>query len=120
MARVTVEDCIEKVPNRFDLVAFAAKRAREISAGASITVARDNDKNPVVALREIAEGNINLKNIEEGIVKSLQRAVLTDELDVEVDDDLLEIMQDASQWHKDEPAPKFKDVEDIDDEALED
>jgi DNA-directed RNA polymerase omega subunit len=63
MARVTVEDCIEKVPNRFDLVAFAAKRGREISAGASITVARDNDKNPVIALREIAEGNLNLKII---------------------------------------------------------
>ncbi len=120
MARVTVEDCIEKVPNWFELVAYAAKRAREISAGASITVARDNDKNPVIALREIAENNLNLKNIEEGIIKALQRAVLTDELDVEIDGDLLEVMQDASQWHKDEPTPKVKDVEDSDDEALED
>ena len=120
MARVTVQDCIDKVPNRFELVAYAAKRAREISAGASITVARDNDKNPVVALREIAENNLNLKNIEEGIIKALQRAVLTDELDMEVDHDLLEVMQDASQWHKDEPSPKFKDIEDSDDEALED
>ncbi|MBP9828763.1 MAG: DNA-directed RNA polymerase subunit omega [Proteobacteria bacterium] len=120
MARVTVEDCTEKVPNRFDLVALAARRGREISAGASITVARDNDKNPVVALREIAEGNLNLKNIEESIIKALQRAVLTDELDVEVDDDLLEVMQDASQWHKDEPTPKTKEIDIIDDETLED
>ncbi len=120
MARVTVEDCIEKVPNRFKLVAYAAKRAREISAGASITVARDNDKNPVVALREIAEDNLNLKNVEESIIKGLQRAVLTDDLDVEIDEDLLEVMQDASQWHKDEPTPKFKDIEDLEDEALED
>jgi len=120
MARVTVEDCIEKVSNRFELVAYAAKRAREISAGASITVSRDNDKNPVIALREIAEGNLNLENIEESIVKALQRAVLTDELDVEVDDDLLEVMQDASQWHKDEPTQKIKEIDDLDDEALED
>jgi DNA-directed RNA polymerase subunit omega len=120
MARVTVEDCIEKVPNRFDLVAFAAKRGREISAGASITVARDNDKNPVIALREIAEGNLNLKNIEEGIIKALQRAVLTDELDVEIDGDLLEVMQDASQWHKDEPNTKTKDIEYIEDDTIED
>ena len=55
MARVTVEDCIEKVPNRFELVLLAARRAREISAGASLTVPRDNDKNPVIALREISE-----------------------------------------------------------------
>lgn len=120
MARVTVEDCVEKVTNRFELVAYAAKRAREISAGASITVPRDNDKNPVIALREIAEGNLNLQNIEDNIVKTLQRAVLTNELDIEVDDDLLEIMQDASQWHKDEPIQKIKEIDDIEDESLED
>ena len=119
MARVTVEDCILRVPNRFELVAFAAKRAREISAGSSITVSRDNDKNPVVALREIAEGNINLVATKENIIKSLQRAVLTDELELSIDEDLLEVMQDASQWHKDEPTPKFKDVEeDFDDESI--
>jgi DNA-directed RNA polymerase subunit omega len=120
MARVTVEDCVLKVPNRFELVALAAKRAREISAGSSITVSRDNDKNPVVALREIAEGNLNLVAMEEGIIKALQRAVLTDELELNVGDDLLEVMQDASQWHKDVPTPKFKDIEEFDDEALED
>ena len=119
MARVTVEDCVLKVPNRFKLVAFAAKRAREISAGSSITVSRDNDKNPVVALREIAEGNINLVVMEEGIIKALQRAVFTDEPEINIGDDLLEVMKDASQWHKDEPTPKFKDTE-FDDEALED
>jgi DNA-directed RNA polymerase subunit omega len=114
MARVTVEDCVLKVPNRFELVTFAARRAREISAGSSITVSRDNDKNPVVALREIAEGNINVDSIEEGIIKGLQRAVFSDELEFNGDDDLLE-MQDASQWHKDEPTPKFKDTEEFDD-----
>lgn len=121
MARVTVEDCILKVPNRFELVALAAKRSREISAGSSITVSRDNDKNPVVALREIAEGNLNLTAMTENIVKSLQRAVLTEDLEATIDDDLLEVMQDASQWHKDEPAPKFKDIEeDFEEEPLDD
>lgn len=117
MARVTVEDCVLNVPNRFELVAFAAKRAREISAGSNITVARDNDKNPVVALREIAENNLNLDNLKESIVKTLQRVVSTDEYS---GDDLLEVMHDASQWHKDDPVPRFKDTEEFDDEAIED
>lgn len=121
MARVTVEDCILNVPNRFELVVYAAKRAREISAGSSITVSRDNDKNPVVSLREIAENNLNLEVMKENIIKSLQRAILTDDLEPSIDEDLLEVMHDASQWHKDEPTPKFKDIEeDFDDEALED
>lgn len=120
MARVTVEDCIKKVSSRFDLVIFAAKRAREISAGATITVSRDNDKNPVVALREIAEDNINLINLEENIIRSLQRAVLTEDIDVEVDEDLKEVMQDASQWHKDEPLPKkFDDIDEEDFDVVE-
>lgn len=119
MARVTVEDCVKNVPSRFDLVIFAAKRAREISAGASITVARDNDKNPVVALREIAENNLSMVNMKENIVKTLQRAVLTDDLDVEIDEDLKDVMNDASQWHKDEPVSRKQEVlddEDFDDE----
>ncbi|MBX6741078.1 MAG: DNA-directed RNA polymerase subunit omega [Acetobacteraceae bacterium] len=74
MARVTVEDCILKVPNRFELVLLAAQRARNISRGEELTVDRDNDKNPVVALREIAEGTIDLAAIESDLIKSLQRA----------------------------------------------
>ena len=73
MARVTVEDCILKVPNRFDLVMIAAQRARGISSGAALTVERDNDKNPVVALREIAEATVNTGDIEESLIRSLQK-----------------------------------------------
>ncbi len=74
MARVTVEDCILKVPNRFELVLLAAQRARNISRGEELTVDRDNDKNPVVALREIAEETIDLASLEADLIKSLQRA----------------------------------------------
>jgi DNA-directed RNA polymerase subunit omega len=74
MARVTVEDCIVQIPNRFELVLLAAQRARNISRGEEPTVDRDNDKNPVVALREIAEQTIDLPSIEQDLVKSLQRA----------------------------------------------
>lgn len=74
MARVTVEDCVLKVPNRFELVLYAAQRARNISRGEELTVERDNDKNPVVALREIAEGTVELPLLEADLVKSLQRA----------------------------------------------
>jgi DNA-directed RNA polymerase subunit omega len=74
MARVTVEDCIVQVPNRFELVLLAAQRARNIGRGEEMTVERDNDKNPVVALREIAETTIDLAAVEADLVKSLQRA----------------------------------------------
>ena len=84
MARVTVEDCIEKVQNRFDLVLLAAHRARNISAGAPLTIERDNDKTPVVALRELAEETLNLDDLRESLVIGLQRVVLDDvELDEE-------------------------------------
>jgi DNA-directed RNA polymerase subunit omega len=79
MARVTVEDCVDKVPNRFDLVLLAAQRARQISGGAELTIDRDRDKNPVVALREIAETTVKPKQLEEALVSNLQR--------VQVDDD---------------------------------
>ena len=79
MARVTVEDCIEKVENRFDLVLMAAHRARMISAGAQITVDRDNDKNPVVALREIGDGAIAPEDLREELIHSLQKYVEVDE-----------------------------------------
>jgi DNA-directed RNA polymerase subunit omega len=73
MARVTVEDCVLKVPNRFELVMLAAQRARNISRGEPLTIDRDNDKNPVVALREIAEGTIDLEAVRGDLIKSLQR-----------------------------------------------
>ena len=79
MARVTVEDCIEKVDNRFDLVLMAAHRARMISSGAQITVSRDNDKNPVVALREIGDGTISPEDLHEDLIHSLQKYVEVDE-----------------------------------------
>src|SRR5213080_5445626 len=79
MARVTVEDCIDKVENRFDLVLLASHRARLISSGSQITIERDNDKNPVVALREIAESSISPDDLKEELVHSLQRYVEVDE-----------------------------------------
>jgi len=79
MARVTVEDCVTKVPNRFELVMLAAQRARSISAGSSLTVERDNDKNPVIALREIAEETIDLESLHNALIKSLQKHVEIDE-----------------------------------------
>ena len=79
MARVTVEDCVDKIPNRFDLVLLASQRARQISAGAELTIDRDRDKNPVVALREIAEQTVTPEDLHEAVVSTLQR--------VRVDDD---------------------------------
>tara|TARA_B100001142_G_C14243687_1_gene620433 strand:+ start:249 stop:668 length:420 start_codon:yes stop_codon:yes gene_type:complete len=79
MARVTVEDCIEKIPNRFQLVMMAAQRGRNISAGAALKVERDKDKNPVVALREIAEELIEHDELKESLIKDLQRFVEMDD-----------------------------------------
>ncbi len=79
MARVTVEDCVLKVPNRFDLVMKASQRARDISAGTELTIDRDNDKNPVVALREIADETVDLDDLEEALIKNMQKIVESDE-----------------------------------------
>ncbi|MEP1443274.1 MAG: DNA-directed RNA polymerase subunit omega [Hyphomicrobiales bacterium] len=79
MARVTVEDCVDKVPNRFELVLLAGHRARNISTGAEITIDRDNDKNPVVALREIADETISPEDLKEDLIHSLQKHVEVDE-----------------------------------------
>lgn len=79
MARVTVEDCVDKIPNRFDLVLLASQRARQISGGADLTIERDRDKNPVVALREIAEETVKPEQISESLVSSLQRVQIDDE-----------------------------------------
>ncbi len=86
MARVTVEDCIEKVQNRFKLVLVAAQRARGISSGAELSVDRDNDKNPVVALREIAEEAIDLEQINENLIRGLQKHPESDEPEGENED----------------------------------
>ena len=79
MARITVEDCVDKVTNRFDLVLVAAQRARQVSSGAPLTVERDNDKNPVVALREIADETIDPNELEESLVHGMQKHVEVDE-----------------------------------------
>ncbi|MEM9011497.1 MAG: DNA-directed RNA polymerase subunit omega [Pseudomonadota bacterium] len=79
MARVTVEDCVDKVSNRFDLVMLAAHRARELYSGADTTVERDNDKNPVVALREIADETLTAENLREATIESFQRQIEVDE-----------------------------------------
>ena len=79
MARVTVEDCVDKIPNRFDLVLFAAQRARQISGGADLTIDRDRDKNPVVALREIAEVTVRPRELKESVISSLQKDQIDEE-----------------------------------------
>ncbi|MBQ8348004.1 MAG: DNA-directed RNA polymerase subunit omega [Alphaproteobacteria bacterium] len=80
MARVTVEDCVLKVPNRFELVLLAAQRAKNISAGAPLTVEQDRDKNPVIALREIADETINLSDLENALVTGMQKFVKEEEV----------------------------------------
>lgn len=88
MARVTVEDCIEKIPNRFDLVLVASQRARALSSGSELTVERDNDKNPVIALREIADETIQIAEVEEAMIKGLQKHLEPDVPDDEEMDQL--------------------------------
>ncbi len=79
MARVTVEDCVDKVPNRFELVLLAAQRARQIASGAPILVERDNDKNPVVALRELADEQLTAESLRESLIHGLQKNIEVDE-----------------------------------------
>ena len=99
MARVTVEDCVLKVPNRFELVMLAAQRARDIASGAQLTIDRDRDKNPVVALREIADETVDLEMLREGLVKGLQKHVEIDEpeedaIDAQMGENLLGTLAD--------------------------
>ena len=108
MARVTVEDCVEIHPNRFDLVVLAAQRSREISSGSQITVERDNDKNPVVALREVAAQTFTPDELKEALIHSLQKQVDVDEPE---EDDMAVLM--PSDWVP-EPEPK-RPVEKYDD-----
>jgi len=88
MARVTVEDCILKVDNRFELIVLASHRGREITAGAELTLPRDNDKNPVVSLREIAEETITVEDLKESMIISMQTQIVDDEVAIKEDDDL--------------------------------
>ena len=95
MARVTVEDCIVKIPNRFKLVLLASQRARDLSAGAEETVERENDKNPVVALREIADETISLVELDESLVSGLQKYV---EIDEPEDDSMAILAAAEKEW----------------------
>ncbi len=95
MARVTVEDCIEKLPDRFELVMIASQRARKISSGAALTVDRDNDKNPVVALREIADSTIDVENVKEELIRGYQRILISDDEDEEV----IDLMEGEEEWN---------------------
>lgn len=122
MARVTVEDCIPFVPNRFDLVLLAAQRAREIAGGGAIKVSRDNDKNPVIALREIAAQALSLEDLCQGIIKNLQKISEPEETEEEV----LRVIEEEQNWIHDpesqamseeilEEGLHFEDEEDISD-----
>ncbi len=119
MARVTVEDCIEKVENRFELVMVAAQRARKIGSGAPLTLDRDNDKNPVIALREIAADTVLVDDLKEDLIKNNQRVI-------QVDDDtadLSKIMEGEKEWEalaaqaaRENMASEFGPIEDNDDD----
>ena len=90
MARVTVEDCIKKIPNRFDLVVAAAQRSREISNGVAIEIDRDNDKNPVVSLREIASEAVDADTLQERFIRSMQKNLIKEDVNLENDASLEE------------------------------
>ena len=90
MARVTVEDCIKKIPNRFDLVVAAAQRSREISNGVAIEIERDNDKNPVVSLREIASEAVDAESLQERFIRSMQKNLIKEDVSLENDASLEE------------------------------
>lgn len=115
MARVTVEDCIEKISNRFELVMVAAQRARKIGSGSALTIDRDNDKNPVVALREIAETTVSTDDLKEELIRSHQRIIMNDD-DKE---DVIDMMDGEAEWGtmaRTERAVNFESDEDDDDD----
>ena len=101
MARVTVEDCIKKIPNRFDLILAAAQRSREISNGIPIEVERDNDKNPVVSLREIAEDAVDPNTLQERFIRSMQKNIIKDEVisedETSLEDEFSAYLNEASE-----------------------
>lgn len=94
MARVTVEDCVLKVPNRFELVLLASQRAREIGAGSAMLVDKDNDKNPVIALREIADTDMSLDVLGEALIKNHQKVIEVEE----DEEDIIDVMEGESEW----------------------
>lgn len=94
MARVTVEDCIDKVLNRFELVMVASQRARKIGAGAALTIDRDNDKNPVVALREIADETVEVEELKEDLIRNNQRVIALDD----DGEDVIDMMDGEQEW----------------------
>src|SRR5690606_39592987 len=117
MARVTVEDCVEKLPNRFELVMVAAQRARKIGSGAALTLDRDNDKNPVVALREIAEGTVDIEDLREDLIRGKQRIIALDD----DSEDVIDSMDGEQEWsilaaQKGEAEAAETDDDDMDDE----
>jgi len=111
MARVTVEDCVLKIPNRFELVLIASQRARDVASGAPITLERDNDKNPVVALREIADETIVLEQVKNALIKGMQKHVEIDEPEEEK-----ELELDTKTWPVDVAPAESEVDEDIGDE----
>ena len=118
MARVTVEDCIDKVDNRFELVMMASQRARKIGSGAPLTIERDNDKNPVVALREIAEETVDVADLKEELTRSHQRMVAYEEEDEQID-----LMDGEKEWGEmagegaQKPTGMYAEEDDIEEEA---
>ncbi len=117
MARVTVEDCIEKVSNRFELVMLAAQRARKIGSGAPLLIDRDNDKNPVVALREIADEAIFAAELKEELIKNHQRVIEMDD-----SEDVIDHLDSEAEWNAiaaqraQQGMEEFADIDDADDE----
>ena len=107
MARVTVEDCVLRVPNRFELVMLAARRARAISSGEALQVDRDNDKNPVVALREIADDKVELDDLRSLLVRGLQKQVEVDE----PEEDNMALLMAGKEWGEAVPAEQIEDAE---------
>ena len=114
MARVTVEDCILNVPNRFELVLLSAKRAREISAGSPLTVIRDNDKHPVIALREISENSIDITALRENLIKNFQRHVFVENHESELDEEVQESLDTMSEWDEEVSAISINEGNDED------
>ena len=130
MARVTVEDCVVRVPNRFDLVLVAAQRAREITAGSPLTLDRDDDKNPVVALREIADETVQIDRLQDQLIRGMQKHVEIDEPEetIELESNLFGVAEalgvaGLSDVEDEEPAEEDEVAEDMlsvdDDEDIE-
>lgn len=110
MARVTVEDCIEKIPNRFELVMVAAQRARKINSGAALTVEKDNDKPPVIALREIAGETVEVEALKEELIRNHQRMVAYEE-----EEESIDLMDGEEEWGSIAARPEDADMYGVDD-----